>query len=178
MSRRALILLAVAALSGGFRPAASAKPLVSYSDTEEDDRKGANKEVAAVQVKLDEIQARIARKEIPPIEFELGSALLKDSAKPALEMVAKLLTRHLRLKLLVFGHTCNVGGRKHNLELSQKRAEAVKYYLVELGVMVESIRAKGYGMDKPLVENDTEENRAKNRRVEFLVTNRDWASIY
>ena len=177
MSCRVFVFLAIAAFLAGPAPAALAKPLVTYSDTEEPD-KATEKEVAVVQAQLDELQEKIARKEIPPIEFETGSAALKDSAKPTLELVAELLIRHLRLKLMVFGHTDNVGGRKYNLELSRRRAEAVKDYLAKLGVMPESIRAKGYGMDKPLFPNDSEENQARNRRVEFLVTNRSWASIY
>jgi len=178
MRGRILLVLAAAALSAASLPAALAKPLVTYSDTEEPDKKANDKEVALVQAQLDELQEKIARKEIPPIEFELGSTELKGSAKATLEMVAKLLTRHPHLKLLVFGHTDNIGGRKANLELSQRRAEAVKDYLMELGVLPEFVRAKGYGMDKPLFPNDSEENRARNRRVEFLVTNRSWASVY
>ena len=178
MNLRAFLILAIAALSAAPLPGAFSKPLVTYSDTEEPDKKAPDKEVAVVQAQLDELQGKIARKEIPPIEFELGSTALKASAKPALELVARLLIRHPHLKLMIFGHTDNVGGRKYNLDLSRRRAEAVKDCLVELGVTPESLRAKGFGMDKPLLPNDSDENRAKNRRVEFLVTNRSWDSVY
>ncbi|MBI5244028.1 MAG: OmpA family protein [Elusimicrobia bacterium] len=178
MRRLVLPLIAACAVAAA-ASAALAKPLVTYTDTEDEEtRKSSDDEVAVVQEQIDEIQSKIARKEIPPIEFKLGSAVLKESAKLTLELVADLLIRHPEMKLMVFGHTCNIGGREYNRELSQKRADAVKDYLIELGVLGESVRAKGFGMDKPLVPNDTNENRAKNRRVEFLVTNRWWKSIY
>lgn len=127
---------------------------------------------------LRELERRIKRKDIPPIEFELNKAVLKPEARAALEFIADVMNGHPDLKLMVFGHTCDIGSEQYNLWLSQKRAEAVKSYLVELGVYGEFIRAKGFGESKPMVENDSEENRAQNRRVEFVVTKRWWDSVF
>ena len=135
-------------------------------------------EVKSVQAQLDELQKKVARKEIPPIEFEYDKAVLKPESEAALQLVADLMLSHPDLKLMVFGHTCDLGSDKYNLWLSQKRAEAVKSHLIMLGVFGEFIRAKGYGESRPLVPNDGEENRAKNRRVEFFVTTRWWTSVY
>ncbi|MBI5598069.1 MAG: OmpA family protein [Elusimicrobia bacterium] len=127
---------------------------------------------------LRELERRIKRKDIPPIEFELNKAVLKPEARAALEFVADVMLKHPDLKLMVFGHTCDIGSDQYNLWLSQKRAEAVKSYLVELGVFGEFIRAKGFGEKKPLVENDSDDGRSQNRRVEFVVTKRWWDSVF
>ncbi|MFA6030185.1 MAG: OmpA family protein [Elusimicrobiota bacterium] len=155
--------------------AALAKPIVQFTDREE---KVSDKEVLAAQEELDEIQRKISKKEIPPIAFELDSATLKESSKRTLDMVADLMLKHPYLKLMVFGHTCDLGGPEYNKKLSKKRADAVKEYLIEVGVMGEYIKAKGYGLEKPVVPNDSEENRSQNRRVELYVTNRWWQSVY
>ncbi|MBI2363175.1 MAG: OmpA family protein [Elusimicrobia bacterium] len=127
---------------------------------------------------LRELERRIKRKDIPPIEFEFNKAVLKPEARAALEFIADVMLKHPDLKLMVFGHTCDIGSDQYNLWLSQKRAEAVKSYLVELGVFGEFVRAKGFGEKKPLVENDSEEGRTQNRRVEFVVTKRWWDSVF
>ena len=180
---RSVFLAGLLLASAG--PGALAKPLVRFDDVDDKGKKrradgetASDQEVAAVQGELDEIQRRVARKEIPPIEFEINSAVLKPSANDTLELVADLLIRHPNLKLWVTGHTCNLGGKEYNQELSQRRADAVKDRLIELGVLGESIQAKGFGMQKPVVPNDSEENRALNRRVEFTVLNRWWNAVY
>ena len=65
------------------------------------------------------------------------------------------------------GHTDNKGSRGYNVRLSQKRAESVRDYLVSKGIAADRMVAKGYGPDKPLATNDTEEGRAQNRRTEL-----------
>ncbi|HAH08216.1 MAG TPA: hypothetical protein DCM05_17110 [Elusimicrobia bacterium] len=162
-----------------------AKPLIRFDDLDKKEKSlnaqgqpASDQEVAEVQDELDEIQRQIRRKEIPNIEFEFDKALLKDSSNDTLQMVADLLIRHPSLKLWVTGHTCNLGSKEYNRELSQRRAEAVKDRLIEFGVLGESIRAKGFGFQKPIAPNDTEENRSLNRRVEFTVLNRWWNAVY
>ncbi len=135
-------------------------------------------ELEKAQAELDELQRRIMRKEIPPIEFEFNSARLRDHSREALNFVADLLLRYPHLKLVVAGHTCNIGSDAYNKWLSQKRSESVKDYLVSVGVMGEFIRAIGYGESQPLFSNATEEGRRKNRRVEFRVTTRWWNSVF
>ena len=90
-----------------------------------------------------------------------------DSAK-ALGEVAKLLKENADLKLRVEGHTDNVGKSKDNLELSKKRAAAVKDWLSENGVEASRLATEGFGDKKPVADNSTEEGRAKNRRVELV----------
>ncbi|QIE87500.1 OmpA family protein [Pseudomonas nitroreducens] len=69
----------------------------------------------------------------------------------------------------VSGHSDSVGTDQGNLDMSQKRADAVVAKLVELGVQPSSLIAKGYGSSKPIADNATDEGRAKNRRIEFTV---------
>ena len=135
-------------------------------------------EVKEAAQELRELERRIKRKDIPPISFELNKAVLKPEAKATLDLIADVILRRPDLKLMIFGHTCDLGSEQYNLWLSQKRAEAVKDYLVEVGVMGEFIRAKGFGEAKPVEPNESEETRSQNRRVEFVLVKRWWDSIY
>jgi OOP family OmpA-OmpF porin len=73
------------------------------------------------------------------------------------------------MQVEIAGYTDSEGDDKHNLELSRRRAEAVEEYLIEKGIPENRIVAKGYGKENPIASNDTEEGRAENRRVEFVV---------
>ena len=102
------------------------------------------------------------------LEFETGKAIIKNESKPSLDILAELLkTKNLTLTLI--GHTDNVGEDADNLVLSKKRADAVKKYLVSKGVDSSNITTIGKGENEPLVSNETEQGRAKNRRVEFII---------
>ena len=81
----------------------------------------------------------------------------------------ELLQKNPTLKIEIAGHTDNKGDKKYNQVLSQKRAESVVAYLVQKGIATIRLSAKGYGDSMPLVPNDTEENKAKNRRTELKV---------
>jgi outer membrane protein OmpA-like peptidoglycan-associated protein len=72
------------------------------------------------------------------------------------------------LKFSIEGHTDNTGNSKLNQTLSESRAAAVMERLLQMGIEGSRLTAKGYGMDKPIDSNDTDEGRAKNRRVEFV----------
>ncbi|MFM7487084.1 MAG: OmpA family protein, partial [Cytophagales bacterium] len=74
-----------------------------------------------------------------------------------------------QLKIKVIGHTDNVGSDKFNERLSFKRAETVKKFLIIRGISQNRITVDGKGMSQPIKDNDTEENRATNRRVEILL---------
>jgi OOP family OmpA-OmpF porin len=154
-----------------------AKPLSSAAE-EEPESADTRKEFRKAQRELRELVRKIKRKEIPSVEFEFNSAVLRETSKVALDMVADLMLRHPDLKLMVFGYTCDIGSDEYNLWLSQKRTDAVKDYLVSRGVYGEFIKAKGYGEAHPLVPNDSEEDRKQNRRVEFVLTTRWWHSVY
>jgi len=102
------------------------------------------------------------------IFFDLDKDSLKPESKPTLDEVAKLLTAKPDLKLKVVGHTDNQGGADHNLDLSRRRAASVVTALVsQYGIAADRLAAEGAGMTQPVASNDTEEGRAKNRRVEL-----------
>lgn len=101
------------------------------------------------------------------VQFESGKNSLKAGSSESLDKVAQLLKENPDLKLEIQGHTDNTGNSAFNYRLSEKRANAVKAYLIESGIAVSRLSAKGYGPSKPIADNGTIEGRAKNRRVEF-----------
>jgi len=119
---------------------------------------------------------RIFKKEsvitLTGIEFEFGSAKIKPESSPVLDDAAAILTNHPELEVEIHGHTDSVGTAENNLKLSRKRAEAVRDYLIDIH-MIEPVRliARGYGESKPVAGNATNGGRAKNRRVEFHISN-------
>jgi len=104
--------------------------------------------------------------------FDFDKSTLQRESHVDLDRAAEWLKANPGLSVEVAGHTDNVGPKDYNRKLSQDRAEAVVKYLVNKGISSARLRASGYGMDQPIVPNDTEENRAKNRRVEFRVVSR------
>jgi OOP family OmpA-OmpF porin len=103
------------------------------------------------------------------IYFDAGKADLKPQSDLTLAEIGKLLTANAQLKLLVVGHTNNVGGLAANLVLSKQRADAVVAALVtRYHVAAARLRASGIGPLAPVATNRTEEGRAKNRRVELV----------
>jgi outer membrane protein OmpA-like peptidoglycan-associated protein len=120
----------------------------------------------------------VSSRQIPPIDFGLGSAKLKESSFELLDKVAAILIGHSTLKLLVFGHTDDSGSKEFNDLLSLKRASAVKLYLASKGVPPDSVRVYGYGSSRPALSDGSEKARALNRRVEFRITTRDWGTVY
>jgi outer membrane protein OmpA-like peptidoglycan-associated protein len=101
------------------------------------------------------------------IFFETGKATLLKKSYPALSEVAKILSDNPQLKLAIDGHTDNVGNDAFNQDLSEKRAAAVKTYLVSKGVDESRLAATGYGETQPVADNKTTAGRQKNRRVEM-----------
>lgn len=101
--------------------------------------------------------------------FETDSYLLKPESYTELQEVVDLLVKNKELKVEIGGHTDNVGTEAYNKQLSEKRAKAVKDYLVTKGVKAERLKYKGYGFDQPIDDNNTEEGRARNRRTEIKV---------
>jgi outer membrane protein OmpA-like peptidoglycan-associated protein len=101
------------------------------------------------------------------ILFAFNSATLDSGAKPVLDDVARWMKGNPKVRLEIQGHTDNFGGPGPNLTLSQKRAEAVKAYLVGDGVDGGRLTAKGFGLTVPVADNQTPEGRARNRRVVF-----------
>jgi OmpA-OmpF porin, OOP family len=105
------------------------------------------------------------------VDFEFNLTRLTAPAQHTLDEVAAALLTQQELNVEVQGHTDSIGSAAYNLDLSNRRAEAVKAYLVGKGLRATALTAKGYGKAKPIASNDTAEGRAQNRRVAFEVTN-------
>lgn len=113
--------------------------------------------------------ARTGHVAIYGILFDFNKADVKPESETALKEIAKLLQQDPKLKLHVVGHTDNVGDLKFNMDLSRKRADAVvKELITKHGVASARLRADGVGPLAPVASNDTDEGRAKNRRVELV----------
>ncbi|MDH5672286.1 MAG: OmpA family protein [Myxococcales bacterium] len=105
------------------------------------------------------------------IRFEPNSDRIERDSVPILEQIALTLRKHKNIKKVeIGGHTDSTGSRELNKRLSEKRARAVRRRLVRLGIEPRRLSAQGFGPDKPIADNNTEEGRAKNRRVEFLTS--------
>jgi len=103
------------------------------------------------------------------IYFDTDKADIKPESEPTLEEIATLLKQDPKLKLYVVGHTDNVGGYDYNTKLSQRRAASVVNTLTtKHGIQAVRLTAAGVGLLAPVAPNDTEEGRAKNRRVELV----------
>lgn len=103
------------------------------------------------------------------IYFKTGSAELDLESAPLLDSVADITNRCQSVSVDVAGHTDNVGTKSANQRLSERRAKSVVNYLTNKGVIANRIKSAGYGDTRPVAPNDTEENRAKNRRIVFKV---------
>jgi outer membrane protein OmpA-like peptidoglycan-associated protein len=101
------------------------------------------------------------------INFATGKATLTPDSESVLREVQKLLADNADLRLRVEGHTDSVGKPKDNLDLSRKRAAAVKSWLAGRGIDGARLTTEGYGDTRPLADNATDEGKAKNRRVEL-----------
>lgn len=104
-----------------------------------------------------------------PIVFRVGSSRLAPGSAAILDAVAAEAKQCPGVAFEVGGHTDDIGYVSENIELSRRRAEAVLVYLVSAGVAPKRLTAVGYGERRPLVPNDNDDNRAKNRRIEFTV---------
>lgn len=162
--------------------------IVKVDNTEEDVIVSAKKEGAAFSSKM--ITSEELKKEDPVVRgedmevkelkegeaytindilFATNSYALTDKSKFIIKQFARFLKTHNTIEVLIQGHTDDIGDDNKNLILSQNRAEAVKQYLVDLGVASARLSSIGYGETQPKVENVSDENRAINRRTEFLI---------
>ncbi|HEX9912596.1 MAG TPA: OmpA family protein, partial [candidate division Zixibacteria bacterium] len=101
------------------------------------------------------------------VNFEFNKSLLTASSKIILDQVASSLIDRPDVKVEIGGHTDSKGSDAYNLKLSNTRADAVMQYLISKGVKADNLTAKGYGETVPIADNNTEEGRAENRRVEL-----------
>jgi OOP family OmpA-OmpF porin len=102
------------------------------------------------------------------VNFDNDMAVLRPEASATLDQAAESLKAWGDVKVEVAGHTDSRSSDAYNMTLSQNRANAVREYLIGKGIAAERLTAKGYGESQPVADNDTEEGRFKNRRVELI----------
>ena len=103
------------------------------------------------------------------ITFASNSADLHRTSFMELDRVVEFLHQNPSVEIEISAHTDDVGNGDYNLKLSQRRAQSAVAYMAQKGVDKKKLRALGYGKDKPAFPNDSDENRAKNRRVELRI---------
>jgi outer membrane protein OmpA-like peptidoglycan-associated protein len=102
--------------------------------------------------------------------FETGKADLRPGALRNLYPLVTFLQKYPERRVLIEGHTDNVGSDAYNLDLSQRRADAVRDFLLQNGVNAAQLATRGYGKASPVASNDTAEGRQRNRRVELIIS--------
>ena len=118
------------------------------------------------------VLVQVTKKDIKILKkifFRTGSARIRRRSYPVLNQVVTVLKNFPKIRVRVEGHTDNVGSKKYNKGLSQRRAKSVRRFLMKKGIDAGRLESEGYGMEKPLVPNNSRKNRAKNRRVEFNI---------
>jgi OOP family OmpA-OmpF porin len=104
------------------------------------------------------------------VEFDFDKSTIKKGYDKDINDLAKVMRDYPDLNVVIEGHTDSIGTAAYNKKLSQRRADAVKKYMVEEdGIDANRITAKGFGEERPIASNDTDEGRQKNRRVEAAV---------
>jgi outer membrane protein OmpA-like peptidoglycan-associated protein len=106
---------------------------------------------------------------INDILYATSSYSLTDKSKFILKGFATFLKENPTIHVAIYGHTDDVGDDEKNMILSENRANGVKEYLMSLGISEDRLSSKGFGETKPKVENNSELNRAKNRRTDFVI---------
>jgi outer membrane protein OmpA-like peptidoglycan-associated protein len=132
-------------------------------------------EKKALDVKASLLPAEEMKKELDAkghvalyINFDFDKADIKPDSKPIIDQIVKLLKDNPSLSLTVEGHTDNVGTPAYNMKLSDARARSVVAALTNQGIEARRLKGVGYGQDKPIADNSTDDGRAKNRRVELV----------
>jgi outer membrane protein OmpA-like peptidoglycan-associated protein len=145
----------------------SAKGYTFYSEVVDADSVKAFKEFKN-DVKLKQLKPNISFT-LNNVFFEFDSSSLNKNSELELERVLDLMNKNPKMVVEISAHTDDKGSDEYNNKLSQSRAESVVKFLTDKGVVKERLVAKGYGKTMPFVPNTSDENRAKNRRVEFKV---------
>jgi OOP family OmpA-OmpF porin len=107
-------------------------------------------------------------KAILNINFDTDKATLRPDGQKNVDEILTLLNTNSKLNLSIEGHTDNTGSAERNKQLSTERANTVMKSLVGKGVNIKRLKAIGFGSDKPIKPNDTDNNRSQNRRVELV----------
>ncbi len=159
-----MTLSQVGVLAGG-KPTASKKPEKKAPDKIELQRilKGL---ISTLQVSATPKGVQVS---LSDVLFDSGQARLRTQAFRDLMKLANILNQHRSYRLIIEGHTDNLGDPKSNLQLSEQRAAAVFEVLSLQGVAPERMKVKGYGQKRPIAKNNTKEGRQQNRRVEIII---------
>jgi outer membrane protein OmpA-like peptidoglycan-associated protein len=102
------------------------------------------------------------------INFDTGKSIIRDESQPIIDEIVQMMKSNPELKLNVEGHTDSVGAPAANKTLSEARAKSVVSAIASQSIAADRLSPVGYGQDKPVADNGTEEGRAKNRRVELV----------
>ncbi len=156
----------------GFMANAEGFASVSENIDLSEENKSLTKNIQYQQIKRDLFLVPIKKGNVVRMNnlfFETASAVLTKDSYMELKTVIELLKNNPEMKIRINGHTDNVGSNSYNLDLSEKRAIAVKKYLVSKGVSSNRLSTKGFGEEKPFADNNTAKGRKKNRRVEFEI---------
>jgi len=107
------------------------------------------------------------------VEFDTAKAVVKKKYHSEIKKVADFMKAYPETNAVIEGHTDNVGKETENVKLSQERANSIRQYLIDnFGINASRLTAAGYGPNKPIASNDTEEGRQKNRRVQAVIEKR------
>lgn len=134
---------------------------VSIEPLEKEDIKEIEENIEEPIIKVNEVYT------FKNVLFEFDKAELLDVSKEELNQLYNHLSKNSNLSIEIYGHTDNVGLDKRNKELSKQRAKSVADYLISQGLNVSKIKSFGFGSSQPISDNETEEGRQQNRRVEF-----------
>lgn len=137
-----------------------------------DENKSKNRRIELIRTDINETGLRDALdkngKAILHIRFETGKATLRPEEYEIVEEIAKLMNSDEKLNLSIEGHTDDVGSFEANNKLSLERARTIRSGLIDMGIAPKRLKIAGYGSTRPIVMNNSVENRAKNRRVEII----------
>ena len=107
---------------------------------------------------------------LPGIQFEFNKAVIKPESESVLIQAYSSLNDHPEIEVEISGHADAIGSDEYNRELSARRAESVRQWMINKGIAANRLTSVGYGESRPIASNDTEEGRALNRRIEFKRT--------
>lgn len=137
-----------------------------------DENRSKNRRIELIRTDINETGLRDALdkngKAILHIRFETGKATLRPEEYEIVEEIAKLMNSDEKLNLSIEGHTDDVGSPEANNKLSSERARTIRNGLIDMGIAPKRLKTAGHGSARPLVMNNSVENRAKNRRVEII----------
>ena len=137
------------------------------------DKQAAEIQKALPTAKVERVGEGIVVEFNSKVLFAINKADLSAASKASLDNLNDMLVKYPDTNVEIQGHTDNTGTSDGNLKLSQKRADAVKSYLLLKGIASERLTSKGYGQDDPKYSNDTEDGKAQNRNVQFLISAND-----